>query len=148
MFDAAEFLNTEITVTLDTEIIPCPADLFPATISKVELRQWKKKDDPSVGGLALDLIWEIQDEEVKRVCNREKVTVKQGLMLDLTDSGKLDTSAGRNISLGKLRDALNLNQSGQAFAFSMLEGRMAKVQVSHRAVDDSIFAEVKRVYPF
>jgi len=146
MFDVNDFLNTEITGALDTEITPCPADTYPASISKVELRQWKKKDDPSQGGLALDLIWEIQDEEVKRICNRDKVSVKQGIMLDLTDSGKLDTSKGRNIGLGKLRDALGLNEEGQPFSFSMLDGRMANVTVSHRPVGDDIFAEVKRVH--
>ena len=63
----------------------------------------------------------------------------------LSDSGGLDMGKGRNVGLGRLREALNLNQPGQSFSFSMIPGRLAKVSVSHRIDGENIYAEVKAV---
>jgi hypothetical protein len=64
-------------------------------------------------------------------------------MLDLTEEGMLATGKGRNVLLGRLREATGLNQSGEPFAFPMLTGRPAKVQVAHRLYEGQIYAEVK-----
>lgn len=149
MFDPNEFLSQTITDANDTKLIPVPDNMagepYLMLAGKVEIRSWQKRDDPSVGGLALDIQWEIQDEAVKEHCGREKLTCKQGIMLDLTDSGQLDMSKGKNIGLGKLREALDMNQPGQAFSFQMIEGRLAKGHVQHRVVGEDVYAEVKRV---
>lgn len=145
MFDPQSFLDMQITESNDTVSTPVPVGEYIAMIEKAELRTWTKKDDPSVSGLALDLIWNIDDPAVKEALGRDKVTCKQGLMLDLTESGALDMGKGKNVGLGRLREAVDLNTPGQPFAFSMLPGRMAKVVVSHRIYNDQIFAEVKSV---
>lgn len=145
MFDASQFLDMQVNETNDTTVIPVPVGEYVATIEKVECRQWSKKDDPSVGGLALDLVWDINDQGVLSTLDRDKVTCKQGIMLDLTPAGGLDCSKGRNIGLGRLREALDLNIPGQPFSFNMLPGRMAKVSVKHRIAGEDIFAEVKAV---
>ena len=149
MFDPNEFLQETYEGSHDTKLINpednMAGDGYQALIKKVDIRSWQKKDDPSVAGLALDLQWEILDEDVKRFCNRDVVIVKQGIMLDLTDAGRLDMARGKNVALGRLREALDMNQDGQPFSFSMLEGSMANVFVQHRIHDDNIYAEVKRV---
>lgn len=149
MFDPSEFLNSTITDSNDTKLIPVPDNMagegYLMLAGKVDCRTWQKKDDPSVSGLALDIQWEIQDEEVKTICGREKITCKQGIMLDLTDSGQLDMAKGKNIGLGKLREAMGLNVAGQPFSFSMITGRMAKGFVQHRVNGEDVFAEIKRV---
>lgn len=155
-FDPSEFLNKTVEGVLDTKLIPVPENMseegYQAEIIKVDVRSWVKRDDSSVSGLAADIQWEIQDEAVKTHCGRDKVTCKQGLMLDLTESGDLDMGKGKNIDLGKLRTVLNQNQKGVPWAFSMLEGQMAKIFVSHRFGDEPdadgelpVYAEVKRV---
>ena len=68
-------------------------------------------------------------------------------MLDLTPSGSLDTSKGKNIGLGRLREAVGQNKPGQAFSFQNLPGLMAKITIKHRLVDDDTFAEVKGTAP-
>jgi hypothetical protein len=78
-------------------------------------------------------------------CGREKVTCKQGIMLDLNEGGQLDMGKGKNVSLGKLREAIGLNSPGQPFSFSMIQGRMALGFVQHRVDGDQVFAEIKRV---
>jgi hypothetical protein len=71
------------------------------------------------------------------------VKVPQDVMLDLTDSGQLDMAKGRNVRLGRLREALDLNAPGRPFSFAMIQGRMAKVKVGHRVDGEDIYAEVR-----
>ncbi len=149
MFDPNEFLNETVTGQLDTKIIPVPENMsgdgYLGLVEKVDVRQWVKKDDPSISGLALDILWEIQDENIKTEVARDKVIVKQGIMLQLTESGQLDMSKGKNVPLGKLREALDMNKPGEPFNFNMIVGRMGKLFVSHRVVGENVYAEVGRV---
>jgi len=148
MFDASSFLDMTIEGENSTVAIPAPAGEFPAMVDKVDLRQWTKKDDPSVSGLTLEVFWAIEDQGVKDLLGRDKVLVKQGIMLDITESGGLDMGKGRNVGLGRLRAALNLNDPSRAFSFQQLPGQMGKVTVTHRVdKDDSekVYPEVKSV---
>lgn len=149
MFDAQEFMNQTMTDSNSTELIPVPENMsgegYVAVVTGVDVRQWVKKTDPSVSGLALDLVWEIQDEEVKKAVSRDKVTVKQGIMLDITETGQIDMAKGKNVNLGRLREALGLNNPGEPFSFMQLEGQIGSIFVKHRIVGDDVFAEVGRV---
>ena len=145
MFNPDQFLDMTITDANSTKTVPVPVGEYTALVSDVKCRQWQSKADPSKSGLTLDVTWEIDDAAVKQLLGREKVTVKQGIMLDLTESGGMDMGKGRNVGLGRLREALDLNRPGVAFSFSMLPGRLAKVSVSHRIDGENIYAEVKSV---
>lgn len=145
MFNPEQFLDMQVTESNDTKTIPVPAGEYIAVVEDVKCRQWQSKADPSKSGVTLDVTWSLDDGAVKELLGRDKVTVKQGLMLDITDSGGIDMGKGRNVGLGRLRDALNLNVPGQPFSFSMLNGRVAKISVSHRVVGEDIFADVKGV---
>ena len=145
MFNPEQFLDMQVTDSNDTKSIPVPVGEYTAVAEEVKCRQWQSKQDPSKSGLTLDITWSIDDAVVKELLGRDKVTVRQGIMLDVTDSGGLDMGKGRNIGLGKLREGLNLNVPGQPFAFSMIPGRVAKVSVTHRIDGENIYAEVKGV---
>lgn len=145
MFDPQQFLDMPIEGANDTVNTPVPVGDYPAAVEKVDVRQWRKRDDPTSCGLALDLLWSIESDTVKQLLGRNKVLCKQGIMLDLTESGGLDIGKGKNIGLGRLREAVGLNTSGQPFSFSMLLGHMALVNIKHRVDGENIFAEVKSV---
>ena len=145
MFDPNSFFEQVITEVGSTEAVPIPAGEYLATIDKKEVTTWQKKDDPSVAGLTLDVTWEIDSPEVKELLGRQKVTCRQGIMLELTESGTLDMGKGRNVQLGRLREAVDLNTPGVPFSFPMLPGRLAKVKVTHRVDGDQIFAEIRSV---
>lgn len=147
MFDPNQFLEMQVTEANDTVLIPIPDGEYPAYVEKVECRPWQKKDDPSVAGLALDLVWNIDDQGVKDAVGRDKVTVKQGIMLDMSESGGLDMGKGKNVPLGKLRLATGLNTPGQPFSFTMLTGRTARIKTKQRMVEDKIYTDVKEVAP-
>jgi len=143
-FDPNTFLSTTFTEANDTTMVPVPAGEYLAISEKVDIKPWASKDGSS-SGIKLEIVWEIQDENVKALTGRDTVRVTQQQMLDLTDTGQLDLGKGKNVGLGRLREALDLNTPGQPFAFPMMQGRMAKVVVSHRTYNDEIFAEIKRV---
>ena len=145
MFNPDQFLDMQVNESNDTKLVPVPVGEYTAVVEDVKCRQWQSKADPSKSGLTLDITWSVDDSAVKELLGRDKVTVRQGTMLDLTDSGGLDMGKGRNIGLGRLREALDLNKPGQPFSFSMLNGRVAKVAVSHRVDGENIYAEVKGV---
>lgn len=147
-FDPNTFLEMTVEDSNSTVMIPVPAGEFTGIIDKIDCRSWTSKKDPSKSGMTLDITWTVDDANVKELLGRDKVTVRQGIMLDLTDAGGLDMGKGKNVSLGRLREAVDLNQAGQPFSFKMLPGRMAKIVVSHRPNDqnpEQIFAEVNAV---
>lgn len=145
-FDPATFLNTTHDEAMDTKVVPCPVGEFPGLAEKVDIKPWAARDGSS-SGLKLVIMWDIQDESVKAVTNRDPTRVKQDQMLDLTDAGGLDFAKGKNVGLGRIREALGLNTPGEPFAFSMIQGRMALCKVSHRISGEDIFDEVKAIAP-
>lgn len=148
MFDPQAMLDATIEESMSTSVIPCPVGEYPATIKEVKLRRWTSTKDPSLAGIAADIFWSIDDQNVLQLLDRKELVVKQGLMLDTTDTGGLDCGKGKNVSLGKLREAVNLNSPGRPFSLNQLPGRAAKVKVGHRPdnKDNSIiYAEVNAV---
>ena len=146
-FDADAFLQSSISEANSTALIPCPQGEYQGIISKIAPRQWQSKDGTQ-SGIALDVFWLVEDAGVKATCGREEVIVKQGLMLDTNPQGGLDMAEGKNVALGRLREAVGKNTPGEQFSFAMLPGLMAKISVSHRPDknDPSItYAEVKMV---
>ena len=147
-FNPEELLDFVLEESNSTEVIKCPVGDYPAVIESATIKSWVKRDDPSVSGLTLDIQWDIQDEGAKEATGRKTVKVKQGIMLDLLEDGRIDMSAGRNVGLGLFREALNMNQAGQPFRLRDTIGQAAVVRVEHRAdKNDStrVYEEVKRV---
>ena len=143
-FDANAFLQSQISASNSTQTIPCPAGDFTGIIDKVSARQWQSKDG-SQTGVALDVFWDIEDAEVKQQLDRTQVIVKQSIMLDLTANGGIDQAKGKNVGLGRLRDAVGKNNEGEVFTFDMLPGLAAKVRVTHRVDGEDTYAEIKSV---
>jgi hypothetical protein len=145
-FNAEEFLNQSVEGSLDTKIDPLPEDDYRAVIDDVDARQGEKD------GRAWTMLivkWKITDDEKLAAANRDGGMVSQTLMLDLDDSGKLDTSEQKNVRLGKLRDALGQND-GSPWSFGMLQGQSAILRIGHRPDKndpETIYNDVKAVVP-
>lgn len=144
MFNPDVFLQSTVTEVNDTKKVPTPVGEYVAVADEVKCRPWQSKDG-SQSGLALDIIWLIDDQNVKTLLGRDKVTCKQGIMLDLLENGALDMGKGKNVGLGRLREATGLNVPGQPFSPLMIQGRVAKVKVSHRVDGEDIYDEIKAV---
>lgn len=145
IFNAEQFLDQAITDANDTKVVPVPeGEDYLGIIEDVKARAWSKDGQ---SGVALDVLFNIEDVNVKAVTGRDKVTVKYGFYLDVTPSGSIDMGKGKNIKLGRLREALGLNIPGQPFSFGMMKGRMARLHVTQRPVGEDIYNDVKSVKP-
>lgn len=146
-FDPSSLFETTVTEVNDTKIIPIPEGEYLAVIEKADISTWTSRDGTK-SGLRLDVHYLIDDEGAKAATGREKLTVRQGLMLDLTEDGKsLDMGKGKNVGLGRLREACDLNQPGQPFAMAMIPGRLVKIKVTQRIGDDpeTVYNDVRGV---
>lgn len=146
-FDPTQFLDQTINQSLDSERNKVPEGEYQATIKDVKVEGGVSNKEGSEGKqwARLDVRWVIDDARVKEIVGLPEPSVKQGIMLDLNDAGNLDLSKQKNIGLGRLREALGLNTPGQPFSFRMMEGRMAKVKVTHREYEGQIFDEIRSV---
>lgn len=144
-FDPAVFLNQQYDEKLDTKLVPCPAGETVGMIDKVDIVPWASRDGTK-SGIKARLLWDVQDESVKALLGRDKVVVPQDIMLDQTEDGGLDMGKGKNTRLGRLLEALDMN-NGEPWSFGSLTGRVAKINVSHRPSADGqdVYPEVDRV---
>jgi len=139
-FDPSVFESQQFDQPNDTVYVAIPEGEYVAMIKSKKFRNEK-------GYIILDITWLVDNEQVKEVTGMKEPTVRQSLFLDVTSSGGLDFAKGKNVKLGRLREATKLNTPGQAFSFGMLEGRPAKISIKHRVDGRDTFADVKEVAP-
>jgi hypothetical protein len=130
MFNVDAFTQTSVTESFSTATDPVPVGEYTGMLEKI--------DKPRVQGeyIVWDLTWTVDDAALAAQLGRKKVTVRQSVFLDVTEAGNLDTSKGKNVQLGRLREALGQNAPGQAWAPSMMQGKAAKIKVTHRTDAD------------
>ena len=145
MFDPESFLDTDFEGALSTSIILPPAQDWPAQVTKLTGRKFPTDDGEKA---ILEVQWCITDEACKTVTKMDKSFAKQSIWLDFTENGVLDFSEGKNVELGRLRDALGQNKEKGKWSPRMLQDQVATIRVSHRPDknnSDIVYAEVKRV---
>lgn len=131
IFDPASFLMQETSDQMDTQFILIPAGEYPAMIKDVAARQQQNPNDPAILWTILDVTYAIDDAGVREETQLPEPTIRQSIFLDLSEDNKLDTGKGKNVNLGRLREAVGLNQPGQAFSFGALVGQACVVAVKH-----------------
>lgn len=150
-FDPAVFENLVVEGANETKSTPVPEGDYAAIIDAVRV----KSIDISKGDRAgqtvpiLEVTWHILDEDGKlgELLNRDKVTVRQDIWLDIVNGG-LAFGPNLNLALGRLREALDLNKPNKPFTFKMLEGQgPATITVGQRTQESSgdVFNQVNRV---
>jgi hypothetical protein len=68
---------------------------------------------------------------VSEIVNRPSTQVRYSITLDLTEAGTLASEEGRNLSLGRLREAADQNHAGP-WSIRNLVGARLRVSVKHR----------------
>lgn len=116
-FNADEFMNMAAEAN-DTVYPVGPAGKVLGVIEKIETPTGRqnKNGEPMY---PMDISWSVQDDGFKAAMGRtpdQPAIVRQTIFLDLVmgPTGKmiLDTSKGKNVPLGKLREALGQNVPG------------------------------------
>lgn len=144
--NAEEFLNMSIEGASSTEMpLPEPGE-YRALVTEVSARTFtfKKGDRAGSEGMSLDVTWQIDDPAVKEALGYQP-KVRQSVLLDLTPSGGLDMGKGKNVSLGRLREAIGQNQDGRPWSPAMLNGQVAVINFQHRIDGDKVYGDVKGV---
>jgi hypothetical protein len=156
-FDPATFLDATLSDSMDTVLTPVPAGEFPGVCGEPSIREAMAKDG-SQKYTFLEVPIEVDGssqtgdgQTVKEITQRDKNTVRYSAMLEFTTNGGLDTGKGRNVGLGRLREAIGLNKKGEAFNIRMIQGRPLKVTVKHSMAEvrgvEQMVANVTAVAP-
>lgn len=144
-FDADTLLNTDVTGATSTEYIPIPAEEFVGIIKDVGAKEVVSQKNGETYRF-LEILYMVDDEGVRELTGMSEPKVRQSMILDFTDAGTLDLGKGKNVSLGRLREACNQNDPSKPWNFNMLVGQAVKITVKHRTGDEGqIYAEVKGV---
>lgn len=142
-FDPKTFAQMTFDQANSTKVTPVPAGDQPATLSRYEIAAWSSREDPTKNGLKMNVFFDCDSADVKEHTKRDTNIVRYEFFLDTNEVG-LDFGEGKNVKLGRLREALDLNTPGVPFTFDMMVGRRALVRVAHRATDTGdLVAEVK-----
>lgn len=132
--------------TNSTEFVPIPVGDYPFCVTKVEVTEWKSGDNTK-SGLKCTLTGDLIDTNgtIKEATGRDTNTAKYEVMLDLTPEGGLAFGKGLNVRLGRLREATDLNKSGQDFNFQMFAGKMVTASIKHRIYNGEPIAFIDAV---
>ncbi len=143
-FDPSLLEETVIDASNATSIEPVPEGEYNGLIDDYTFRdQIETKFGQRV---PIDIYWVIDDADLRKKLDREVISVKQGMLLEINEDGSLAVGPGQNVGLGRLRAALNMN--GKGFSFPKLKGAgPARILVVHRVVGDDTYSEVKKVVP-
>lgn len=150
IFDAQSFLDASTTeVSVKRPPIPAGTDII-GLIKELKPRVWTGKKDPTQAGIAIDLTIEFDltahpDPKVRALVGVDKVSIVDGLMLNLTENNSIDYSPGKNGKLRKYREALGLNQAGQTFSIRQLEGRMVRCKIKHEPYEGDLYDKIDSV---
>lgn len=147
MADFSHLLEQEVSEPNSTQFEQCPEGEYLARLDDFELAtaEWEdKKTGQPRSAPTLRITWHILDEGVKAQLKLDPVKVQQDIFLDVDEAtGSLSTDKNKNIMLGRIRQAVGLNEPGQSFSLNMLKGSSAAtVRVAH--VPDRNNAEIKR----
>ena len=126
-FDAESFMSQTVDGEMETRYTPIPDNDYIAMLSdKLTLRE--VNDSPVV-----DVLYIIDDEELRAKMDVKELIVKQSLFIDVNDDGSLAFGMNKNVKLGRLRAALGQNVAGQTWNFQMLAGQgPVRIKVGHR----------------
>lgn len=148
-FDPDAFMNQEVEGPMDTKYPTVPEGVYTSIIEDVKVRQFTNKNGDT--GIVADILHSIQDDEVKKKMDKDKVLVKQGLFIDVAPNGGLDLSEGKNIKLGKLRDAVGQNAGGPWNLNHLKGAGPLTIAVSTRSDPndpETVYNDVKRTAPY
>lgn len=138
-----DFMQQEVEAQFDVESVPHPEGEYQFRVAKMEFRQWVKKDDPTISGVALDLTLEAMDEEVKKELGQETIFVRGGVPIEIGEDGKsIAKGKNKNVPLGRFLEACDCNRPGVPYSSAI--GQIIMAKVKHDVVDDQVFARASK----
>lgn len=125
-FNPDLFMQSQVSEANSTTLLPIPVGEYAGVIKSVATRVVGPN-----ARVVMDVVWGIDDASVVAATGIDNPTCRQSVWLDVTESGGLDMSSGKNVGLGRLREALGQNVKGKPWSPTMLVGAPAKVKIDH-----------------
>jgi len=150
-FDAEKFQSQTVSAPMSTATVPCPEGEYRAFVDDGDNALTFQEGGLDRNGNELSprmkVLFAITGDQLpNQILKRDKVLVPQTFWLDV-DGDRIDTAEGKNVSLGRLRKALNQNDG--PWNPLMMKGKgpvLIKVgQRSDRLDPTQKYAEVTRV---
>src|SRR5574341_1180790 len=115
-FDPQAFLDATIDAPLERRA-PLSVQDYRAVLGELTSRAWTYKDG-SKSGIAWDVpaALEVPAELQAALSLPPTITLKDSIMLDLTATGAIDVSKGKNNRLRMYREAVDMNKPGDSFS--------------------------------
>ena len=136
MFDPAAYLNVEITEPT-VKRPPLPIGDYMAVIGAVKAEAWSgKPGGPGEGKSGIRWVVPLTIEvppgiQADLKLTQSTIVLSDSIMLDLTEGGLIDNSAGKNGKMRRYREALDMNKPGDSFGPKRMEGRPVRVKLTH-----------------
>ena len=129
-FNPELFLQTSYNQETSTKSEPLEPGEYVGLIQNLNPRQVQGKQDPTKTYVFLDMEIKVNTppEQLARV-GRESSNLRYSVGVEFNESGAIDMGKGKNIGLGRLREAVGQNVSGQPWSPAMLNNQMVKVKV-------------------
>lgn len=152
-FNPELLLNQQTSDSNSTELLLHPEGEFIGVIRPISAESFrsfdiKKGERAGQKGYSLDLMFDTNDDDksLEAYLGR-KPAARYSTMLDIKPDGTIETGKGRNVGLGRLREALGQNGQGRPWSFGMLGGQPIRYKVKHRldTASGQTFAEVADV---
>lgn len=153
LFDPNAFLDATIdTPTVRRPPLPIenpasPDGTYMAVCGEPKARTWESKKDPGKSGVAMDmpLTIDVPAQLQESMQLPPQVLLTDGIMLDLTPQGTIDTAPGKNRKLRVYREAADMNKPGDVFSFRKFSGRVFKVKITHEVYEGDILDKIGTV---
>lgn len=132
-FDLQSFVNgTTEQVSERRDPLPITRD-YQGLIGEVKAVQWSSdKGGEFRSGVRLEFpVKIVVPPDLQPGVGTDELTIKEGIMLDLTPSNTIDYGKGKNGRLRMYREATRQNSPGASFAPAMLQGRLVTVKLRH-----------------
>ena len=115
-FDPEMFMSQDTEEEMETKYTPIPEDDYVSMID--ETLSLKEVNGTPV----VNLYHVIDAPDLAEQMGMERISVQQSIFLDVAPDGSLAIGPNKNVKLGKLREALGQNKSGQKWNINMLAG--------------------------
>jgi len=150
-FNPEMFMNTVLDEANSTEYVLVPPGEYKGVIEPLSSDAFKeftikKGENAGKKTYRLDLSIALSDDtgQLKELLGRVP-KVRYGIMLEVNSAGGLEIGKGRNVQLGRLREAVGQNVKGMRWNPPMLGGQPITVKVVHDMYDGKPQTQVKDV---
>lgn len=137
-FNAESFLQQTVEAKLSTKRIPHPDGIFDeGQIVDLQLKSGTAKESGKQWA-RLEVIIQATDPAIReemKLPEGQEAKVRFECFLDLDENNNLDVSEGKNIQLGKLRNAAGQN-SDESWSIMDLKSAVVGYKVKHRFNED------------